>query len=288
MKKPTLIEIQNYYHELGLLNTMPGTSFDLKWKVKTETFIRKWVDSKHLYTTKKYYNKEGFVIKEEYHNEPFESTSVYKYKNDLLVSEKSMDKNNKMISHCEFAYYENKKIKSSKETRLKEDSDNNSFEVDKELFFFSADNKLIKRETIGYDTDASEVEIINEFKSYSTYDYDKRNRIIKTKTFELPSNECTYIHTYTHNELDQIIEEKTLYNVRCDETYSSKYTYDKKGEVLSNKRYKDGVEINLDDKETVFTENEEFDEIGNLIKKTFYENSKVTYTDEYKYEYYTT
>ena len=81
--------------------------------------------------SKKYYNKEGFVIKEEYHNEPFENTSVYKYKNDLLVSEKSMDKNNKMISHCEFAYYENKKIKSSKETRLKEDSDNNSFEVDK-------------------------------------------------------------------------------------------------------------------------------------------------------------
>ena len=102
----------------------------------------------------------------------------------------------------------------------------------------------------------------------------------------MPSNECTYLHTYTHNELDQITEEKTLCDLRCDETYSSKYTYDKKGEVLSNKRYKDGVEINLDDKETVFTENEEFDEIGNLIKKTFYENSKVTYTEEYKYEYY--
>ena len=31
-----------------------------------------------------------------------------------------------------------------------------------------------------------------------------------------------------------------------------------------------------------------FDEIGNLVKKTFFENSKVTYTEEYKYEYYTT
>ena len=289
MKKPTEIENQNYFYELGLLNTMAGTSFDLKGKVKTETFSEKWTDSKSGYMRKKYYNKEGFVIKEEYQNELFESTSVYEYKNDLLISEKSIDKNNKMISHCEFTYYENEKIKSSKETRLKEDSDNNSFEVEKEFFFFKADNKLIKRETIRYDTDASEAKIINEYKSYSTYDYDKRNRIIKTKTFVLPSNECTYMHTNTYNELDQIIEDKTLYDYsRSDETYTSKYTYDKKGEIVSNKRYKNGVQINLDDKKTVFSDKKEFDEIGNLIKKTVYENSKVMYTEEYKFEYYIT
>ena len=289
MKKPTEIENQNYFYELGLLNTMAGTSFGLKGKVKTETFSEKWTDSKSGYMRKKYYNKEGFVIKEEYQNELFESTSVYEYKNDLLISEKSIDKNNKMISHCEFTYYENEKIKSSKETRLKEDSDNNSFEVEKEFFFFKADNKLIKRETIRYDTDASEAKIINEHKNYSTYDYDKRNRIIKTKTFVLPSNECTYMHTNTYNELDQIIEDKTLYDYsRSDETYTSKYTYDKKGEIVSNKRYKNGVQINLDDKKTVFSDQKEFDEIGNLIKKTVYENSKVMYTEEYKFEYYIT
>ena len=286
MKKLTEIENQNYFYELGLLNTMAGTSFGLKGKVKTETFSEKWVDSKSVYVSKKYFNKEGFVIKEEYQNELLESTSVYEYKNDLLISGKSIDKNNKMISHCEFAYYENEKIKSTKETRFKEDSENNSFEVEKEFFFFSADNKLIKRETIKYDTNASEAEIINEDKSYSTYDYDKRNRIIKTKTFVLPSNKCTYMHTNTYNELDQIIEEKTLYDLRYDETYSSKYTYNKKGEVVSNKRYKNGVQINLDDKKTVFSDNKEFDEIGNLIKKTVYENSNVMYTEEYKYEYY--
>ena len=287
MKKPTEIENQNYFYELGLLNTMAGTSFGLKGKVKTETFSEKWTDSKSGYMRKKYYNKEGFVIKEEYQNELFESTSVYEYKNDLLISEKSIDKNNKMISHCEFTYYENEKIKSSKETRLKEDSDNNYFEVEKEFFFFKADNKLIKRETIRYDTDASEAKIINEYKNYSTYDYDKRNRIIKTKTFVLPSNECTYMHTNTYNELDQIIEDKTLYDYsRSDETYTSKYTYDKKGEIVSNKRYKNGVQINLDDKKTVFSDKKEFDEIGNLIKKTVYENSKVMYTEEYEFEYY--
>jgi hypothetical protein len=288
LKKQTKIESQNYFYELGLLNTMAGNSFGLKGKVKTETFSEKWIDSKSGYTTKKYYNKEGFVIKEEYQNEFFESTSVYKYKNKLLISEKSKDRSNKMISHCEFTYYENEKIKSSKQTRIKEDSDNNSFEVEKEFFFFSLDNKLIKRETNRYDTDASEAKIISEHKSYSTFDYDERNRIIKINTFVLPNNECTYMHTNTYNQLDQIIEDKTLYNPRSNEKYSSKYTYDKKGEILTTKRYKNGVQINLDDKKTVFSDKKEFDKTGNLIKKTVYKNSKVMYTQEYKFEYYIT
>jgi len=287
VKKPTEIEKQNYFWELGLLNTMAGTSFGLKGKVKTETFSEKWTNSKNESMSKKYYNKEGFVIKEEYQNGLFESTSAYEYKNDLLISEKTIDKNHKMSSHCEFTYYENGKIKSSKETRLKEDSDNNSLEVEKEFFFFDADNKLIKRERTRYDTDASETKIINEYKSYSTFDYDKRNRIIKTESFVLPSNECTYMHTDTYNELDQIIEDKTLYDYsRSDETYTSKYTYDKKGKRISNKRFKNGVQINIDDKKTVFSDKKEFDEIGNLIKKTVYENSKVMYTEEYEFEYY--
>ena len=286
MKKLTEIENQNYFYELGLLNTMAGNSFELKGKVKTIAFNEEWTGSESGYMRKQYYNKDGFVIKEEYQHEHFQSTSVYEYKNDLLISGKTIDKNNKMISHCEFTYYENEKIESSKETRLKEDSDNNSFEVEKEFFFFKADNKLIKRETIRYDTDAFEEKIINEYKSYSTYDYDKRNRIIKTKKFVLPTNECTYMHTNTFNELDQIIEDKTLYDYsRNDETYTSKYSYDKKGEIVSNKRYKNGVQINLDDKKLVFSDKKEFDEIGNLIKKTIYENSKVMYIEEYKFEY---
>ena len=287
MKKPSEIEKQNYFWELGLLNTMGGTSFSLKGKVKTETFIEKWTDSKNESTNKKYYNKEGFVIKEEYQNGLFESSSTYEYKNDLLISEKSLDKNNKMISHCEFTYYENGKIKSSKETRLKEDSGNNSLEVEKEFFFFDADNKLIKRERTRYDTDASETKIINEHKTYSTFDYDKKNRIIKNESFELPSNECTYMHTSTYNELDQIIEDKTIYDYSSsNDIHTSKYRYDKKGKVVSNKRFKNGVQINKDDKKTVFSDKKEFDEIGNLIKKTVYENSKVMYTEEYEYEYY--
>jgi len=287
MKKSTEIEKQNYFWELGLLNSMAVTSFDLKGKVKTKIFSEKWTDSKKEFISKKYYNKEGFVIKEEYRNGLFESTSVYEYKNDLLISEKTIDKNNKMISHCEFTYYENEKIKSSKETRLKEDSDNNYLEVEKDFFFFDADNKLIKRERTRYDTDASETKIINEYKSYSTFDYDKRNRIIKTESFVLPSNKCTYMHTDTYNELDQIIEDKTLYDYsRSDKTYTSKYTYDKKGKQVSNKRFRNGVQINLDDKKTVFSDKKEFDKIGNLIKKTVYENSKVMLTEEYKFEYY--
>ena len=60
----------------------------------------------------------------------------------------------------------------------------------------------------------------------------------------------------------------------------------KKGNIVSNKRFKNGVQINIDDKKTVFSEKKEFDEKGNLIKKTVYENSKVMYTEEYEFEYY--
>ena len=287
MGKLTEIEQQNYFWELGLLNTMGGTSFGLKGKIKTETFSEKWTESKNKSTNKKYYNKEGFVIKEEYQNGHFESTSSYEYKNHLLISEKSVDKKNKMISHSEFSYYENGKIKSSKETRVKEDSDNNSLEVEKELFFFDSDNKLIKREISRYETDASEKKIINEYKDYSTYNYDNRNRIIKTETFTLPSNRCTYMHTNSYNELNQLTEDKTIYDFsNKDEIYSSKYRYDKDGKLISNQRFKNGVQINLDEKNTVFSDKKEFDKIGNLIKKTVYENSKVMLTEEYKFEYY--
>ena len=41
----------------------------------------------------------------------------------------------------------------------------------------------------------------------------------------------------------------------------------------------------MDDKKIVFSDKKEFDEIGNLIKKTIYENSKVMYIEEYKFEY---
>ena len=266
---------------------MANNSFHLKGKVKIEIFTEKWINSKSGHTAKKYFNKQGFIIKEEYKNESFESTSVYEHKNDLLISRKTFDKNNKMISYCEFTYYENNKIKSTKELSLKEDSDDNSFEVEKEFFFFSADNKLIKREKIRYDTDASDTEIINEYKSYSIYYYDERSRIIKTKTFLLPDNNCTYIHTNTQNDLDQIVEDETLYDPQGDERYSTKYTYNKKGEVLTSKRYKNGIQINLDDKKTLFSDRKEFDKTGNLIKKTVYENSDIMYIEEYKYEYYT-
>ena len=46
------------------------------------------------------------------------------------------------------------------------------------------------------------------------------------------------------------------------------------------------LEINKDDKKTVFSDKKEFDKTGNLIKKTVYENSKVMYTEEYEFEYY--
>ena len=62
--------------------------------------------------------------------------------------------------------------------------------------------------------------------------------------------------------------------------------YDKDGKLISNQRFKNGVQINLDEKNTVFSDKKEFDKIGNLIKKTVYENSKVMLTEEYKFEYY--
>ena len=113
MKKATEIKEQSLFEELGLLNTMGGTSGELglNGRVKTRKIFPKiWSrhkkeDLEELSDRKEYYNKEGFIIKEEfYQKEIRERTSVYKYENNLLFSEKSTDKNNNMNSHCEFTY----------------------------------------------------------------------------------------------------------------------------------------------------------------------------------------
>ena len=113
MKKATEIKEQSLFEELGLLNTMGGTSGELglNGRVKTRKIFPKiWSrhkkeDLEELSDRKEYYNKEGFIIKEEfYQKEIRERTSVYKYENNLLISEKSTDKNNNMNSHCEFTY----------------------------------------------------------------------------------------------------------------------------------------------------------------------------------------
>ena len=71
-----------------------------EFNVKTKTYIEKWANSENESLTKEYFNKEGFVIKEEYQNELFESTSVYEYEDSLLISSKSVDKNNKIKGKC--------------------------------------------------------------------------------------------------------------------------------------------------------------------------------------------
>ena len=64
-------------------------------------------------------------------------TSKLRYKKGVLVSEITMDLNDKILSHCEFTYYENQKIKSSKETRLKEDSET-CYDIEEEYFYFNS------------------------------------------------------------------------------------------------------------------------------------------------------
>ena len=61
-------------------------------------------------------------------------------------------------------------------------------------------------------------------------------------------------------------------------TSIDKEVFPKIREIISNNAFIGGSEIKMFEKE--------FDKIGNLIKKTVYENSKVMLTEEYKFEYY--
>ena len=75
MKKATEIKEQSLFEELGLLNTMGGTSGELglNGRVKTRKIFPKiWSrhkkeDLEELSDRKEYYNKEGFIIKEEFY-----------------------------------------------------------------------------------------------------------------------------------------------------------------------------------------------------------------------------
>ena len=128
MDNLNLTEDQSLFEELGSVNTMGGSLIQnrLKGMVKThKIFSEKWrnkrVKDRHYEIN--YYNKSGYNIKSEYYNDKVcITTSKFKYKKGMLVSENTTDLNGKVLSHCEFTYYENQKIKSGKETRIKEES----------------------------------------------------------------------------------------------------------------------------------------------------------------------
>ena len=313
------IENQRLFEELGLVNTMGGslTQNRLKGNVKIhKIFPEIWRNNKdkNRFTEINYYNKGGYNIKSEYYNDKIcVRTSKFKYKKGLLISEKTTGINEKILSHCEFTYYENKKIKSSKETRLKEESET-CYDVEEEYFFFNLKNNITKREQVNFTLDVSTNEITNRYENYSKIEYDDRDRVIKNSSFYLPSNECYYINENKYNDLNQKVEDKTHYDYPDNKNiYSSKYKYDKKGKLISHKRFKCNKTVHfssreiiekkdrelisklgsdfegiVDDKHgrTIWSDKKEYDKKGNLIKKTVFENSKIMYDQKFIFEYY--
>ena len=168
------IENQRLFEELGLVDTIGGSSTQngLKGNVKIhKIFPEIWRNNsdKNQYTEINYYNKSGYNVKSEYYNDKIcVRISKLRYKKGMLVSEITMDLNDKILSHCEFTYYENQKIKSSKETRLKEDSET-CYDIEEEFFFFNLKNNIIKREQKNYTLDVSTNEIDNKYETCSRY-----------------------------------------------------------------------------------------------------------------------
>ena len=313
------IENQRLFEELGLVNTMGGslTQNRLKGNVKIhKIFPEIWRNNKdkNRFTEINYYKKGGYNIKSEYYNDKIcVRTSKFKYKKGLLISEKTTGINKKILSHCEFTYYENKKIKSTKETRLSEESET-CYDVQEECFLFNLKNNIIKREQVNYTLDISTNEINNRYENYSKIEYDDRDRVIKNSSFYLPSNECHYVNENKYNDLNQKIEDKNYYDYPDNKNiYSSKYKYDKKGKLISHERFKGDESIYFSSREitdkndiktisklnsdfegvvddmegrTLWSDKKEFDKKGNIIKKTAFENSKIMYDQKFNFEYY--
>ena len=114
------IKNQSLFEELGLVDTMGGslTQNGLKGNVKIHKIYPEiWRNNsnKNECIEINYYNTGGYNIKSEYlKNKICVRTSKFKYKKGMLVSEITKDLNDKILSHCEFTYHENQKIKSSK------------------------------------------------------------------------------------------------------------------------------------------------------------------------------
>ncbi|MBT6169482.1 MAG: hypothetical protein HOH98_01915 [Flavobacteriaceae bacterium] len=313
------IKNQRLFEELGLVNTMGGslTQNRLKGNVKIhKIFPEIWRNNtdNNQCTEINYYNRGGYNIKSEFYKDKIcVSTSKFKYKKGLLISEKTTGVNQKILSYCEFTYYENQKIKSSKVTRLKEDIET-CYDIEEEFFFFNLKNNIIKREQKNYTLDVSTNEIDNKYETYSKIEYDKRDRVIKNSSFYLPNNECYYINENKYNDQNQKVEDKTYYDYPDNKNiYSSKYKYNKKGKLISHKRFKGDKIVCLSSKEiteendiktisklgsdlegvfedeegrTLWSDKKEYDRIGNLIKKIVYKNSKTMYDQKFSFEYY--
>ena len=92
-----------------------------------------------------------------------------------------------------------------------------------------------------------------------------------------------FIHRRLHDSGEQLPPYRFNLLPNDAEEYNGEEDLPNDDEDSSSNNSEDDEGFSNDDEDY---ENEEFDEIGNLIKKTVYENSNVMYTEEYKYEYY--
>ena len=310
------MEELNLMNVMSLVNTMGGSlkSNRLEGRVKVfKTFPETWTNplgSYEGYTELQYFNDKGLNIRSEYFQKDILiRSSFYEYKSNLIVSEKTFSNKQELIVYSEFNYYNDNKIRSTKETRLDEDSKTTLYDVDEEFFYYNSLNNIEKREQNNYSIPHIESKVSNKESCYTFYEYDDSNRIIKESNFDESDNITSVSENY-YNDLGQLIRDKQTHD---DSYYTTEYNYDKKGSLFSSERYKEDEKIykslrkNIEKKDielitklgsefecisedehgrTVWSSVIKYDTIGNMIKKTSYENSDIMIVQKFELEYY--
>ena len=254
------------------------------------------------------YNNDLLISERTTTNKQDIYSSSYVYKDDLLVT-KITTCNQKFYSSSECAYYKDKKVKHTKVTHLDEDEKTTVYSVSEVFYYYDSLTNIEKIESIDYLIDEAETVISTKENSLILYAYDYKKRITKESSYD-NLGELDFFEEQYFNEVGELIKDKQNY---IDSNASTSYNYDKDGSLFSFERFVAGKKVNtsikkitekkdiellsrlgselegISDNEegrTVWSNKIDYDEIGNVIKKTTYADSEITCIQEYQITYY--
>jgi hypothetical protein len=254
------------------------------------------------------YNNDLLILERTTTNKKDIFSSSYVYKDDLLIT-KITTCNQKLYSSTECTYYKDKKVKHTKVTHLDEDSKTTVYSVSEVFYYYDLYTNIEKIESIDYLIDEAGTVISTKENSIILYAYDYKKRITKESSYD-NLGELDFFEEQYFNEVGELIKDKQNY---IDSNASTSYNYDKDGSLFSFERFVAGEKVNTSTKKitekkdiellsrlgsefecisdneegrTVWSNKIDYDEIGNVIKKTTYADSEITCIQEYQITYY--
>lgn len=245
-----------YDFKNNIVEEMWVNSVNAEWgNLEPGSFVGRYVSS---------YNERGNKLEE---------TS---YNSDGTLYEKYIYKYDKKGNKIEFNWYNSNGSLSNRKTYKHDDIGN----LIEEIHYFS-DGNLDEKNTYKYDNQRNRIEEnwVNSGgnKSKNTYKYDANRNIIESILDDGYNYEK---HTYRYDKKDYLIEDKSLYE-KGSLPNKHAYKYDDKGNRIEEIFYTENGAV-YSKKTWKYV----YDNTGNWLKKTAFENNKPMSITEREIEYY--